>query len=209
MKRRSRECVYVRGLLDAFVDDELTKRECARVTVHLPRCSVCTEELLNIRNLIRMLATMPAVMPEHDLESKMEQAVTAVWTAQRNAHWPVRTSMLTYKPAAADAVNTLWVRPWKCAACMSAAAVFALGFWTSWSAPEQLLNLFQTTKIKDVLVPSDCYVAHVVDVGNANNDDGDAVSNAALDFHDDEGSSSLTEEIGLKTDEDGLYAVEM
>jgi anti-sigma factor RsiW len=131
---RSRECIDVRKLLDAFADDELAKRELAKVIRHLNNCTMCAEELQNIQDLCCMLSTIPCVMPEKQLAfPRLVQ----------------QTDRLSTK-------KTWWKQPCKYVAC---AAVFLLGFWTSWKTSDQLMKLFKAAANKNEIVSKDCYVA--------------------------------------------------
>jgi hypothetical protein len=213
MKRINRECVQIRELLDAFADDELSGRQRTRAAQHLGCCSLCAEELRSIQGLIGMLSALPVVIPQHNLRLRIMQAVVAAPVVQNKCS----RSNISDMPFGFASVHP-W--SWQLAACASAAAVFLLGFWTSWETSDQLINLFKTVRTKGVLVPADCYVAsccvgktviscrHSANEVNRNEADYDGVG-AIVEHQDEEKTESLTEAIGLKEDEDGLYAVEM
>ena len=205
MKGKNRVCTKVRGLLGAFADNELTKRERTNVVVHLTRCTICTEELLGIRELAYLLLSTPVIVPTYDLVQKIEHAVSAAPKVRVGINEPIVSKP---KFSIAD-MCCLRAQAYICAV-----AVFMLGLWTSWEMPTELISNELTKELKIVrtkslLIPTDCYVATCRISQEHNVEKTPAVTGVASDLCDKDALPSLIEAMGLKTDEDGLYAVEM
>lgn len=228
-KRFGYECARIRKLLDAFADAELNGRQRDTVAAHLRRCEPCREELDSIATLAGALRELPHVPPESDLSTCVRSRLENSLSKQR-----LYGRRYSYYQAQSYGQINAWANLWKYAAYTACAtAVVVIGFWTSWTTGDELLNLLRTTRAARIMPASaDCYIAHNFttngplqchDVSQRQQENGidskevqadpDTAQNMTLRSDNpcapDDTASALAESMGLQTDEEGLYAVEM
>jgi anti-sigma factor RsiW len=75
------DCEVIVPLLDCYHDNEIDDAERLEVETHLAKCAACTKELANIASLVKKLATLPPVRAEIDFADRIEQQILAQQSA--------------------------------------------------------------------------------------------------------------------------------
>ncbi len=70
---RSPTCAEIRPLLSAFLDDQVTPAERARVTAHLTGCPRCQEDLATLRATVTALRALPTIPVPPALARRLAQ----------------------------------------------------------------------------------------------------------------------------------------
>jgi hypothetical protein len=71
------DCEFIVPLLDCYHDNEIDETERLEVDKHLAHCDACRLELSNIASLVKKLATLTPAMPEIDFADLVEKRILA------------------------------------------------------------------------------------------------------------------------------------
>ncbi|MBY0359040.1 MAG: zf-HC2 domain-containing protein [Candidatus Obscuribacterales bacterium] len=199
-------CRQIVELLDAYRDNELSGSEQTQVKNHLDACSNCRKELESINRLINDLQSLPIKTPAVDIVDKLD---------------------LSILPLPADNVVPFKKRPWIAIGAVAAVLLIFAVASQKQNEPRLAVNHNQPSPTnpliaenhKPISVPparqketsSPAFSQHTVIPAQKNLPDHSEilVSSAEIAYLADPQDTSLTDTIGIATDEDGLYEIKI
>jgi hypothetical protein len=235
MSKEMSECLELEVLLDAFYDGELSEEETQIVSGHLQRCDACQHKLKDIEQVAVTLRQLPKVMMPRALSADWE---TLIKTANIGTVDVVKTSS-SVDPAGAEPVKAFnsgasqrggHILQWRpslvlaiaAAAVLLVLATAALQFKQQNDTPvanKSASSPGDVTSPENVPSPklalrsqlndsaSSAKSAKYVSTGGSFSQQSSSNSEFLALYT---GESPLTsEEIGISTDEDGLYALKL
>ncbi|MBS1991416.1 MAG: zf-HC2 domain-containing protein [Cyanobacteria bacterium SZAS LIN-3] len=192
------DCTQVTEMLDAFRDMELELAEAEMVEAHLQNCADCSRELEAIERVVASLKSLPEV-PVKDFADAIEARILAQSNTAPAAESPT-LSLVSDK----DNVRSLHQSPRRVSRLMLvAAAVLVLCGVIG-------LNSFAPQKPSEVArLPETDKSNFATASHNLNTEEATApLAEDVVALYDEDGGSNVSD-VGISTNEDGLYAIKM
>ncbi|MBS2010491.1 MAG: zf-HC2 domain-containing protein [Cyanobacteria bacterium SZAS TMP-1] len=192
------DCTQVTEMLDAFRDMELELAEAEMVEAHLQNCADCSRELEAIERVVASLKSLPEV-PVKDFADAIEARILAQSNTAPAAESPT-LSLVSDK----DNVRSLHQSPRRVSCLMLvAAAVLVLCGVIG-------LNSFAPQKPAEVArLPETDKSNFATASHNLNTEEATApLAEDVVALYDEDGGSNVSD-VGISTNEDGLYAIKM
>jgi len=203
------DCAQAAEMLDAFHDMELEMADAERVEAHLANCSACRRELESIEKIVASLKALPE-LPTKDFADAIEARILSQAAATPQAETvaaPIAEPVAPLEPARPvltlvsnkDNVRSLSTAPRRSRFLAVAAAAVLLGGVLVISA----LGPKAPTEI------ARAPVAPVSDIQTASSTVSiSPLSEDVVALYDEEGGNNVSD-VGISTNEDGLYAIKM
>jgi hypothetical protein len=177
------KCTRKRMLLDAFVDQELSCTQHQDIVAHLENCAACRAEVDSITFLVKSLRQLPrATLSEDFLLRDLPNKISKI-------PLPCTRHKIVPRHNYNDNISVLAIRIWGCTAAAVIMFIGSLGFW-------HFTNYLDKSKLYHTVTPNYSQAEAQI-----------ALLEAAPSSL--EQSDSITDSMGLVTDEDGLYAIKM
>ncbi|MBS1997645.1 MAG: zf-HC2 domain-containing protein [Cyanobacteria bacterium SZAS LIN-2] len=192
------DCTQVTEMLDAFRDMELELAEAEMVEAHLQNCADCSRELEAIEQVVASLKSLPEV-PVKDFADAIEARILAQSNTAPASERPT-LSLLSDK----DNVRSLHQSPRRVSRVMLvAAAVLVLCGVIG-------LNSFAPQKPSEVARLPETHKSNFATAShNLNTEEAAApLAEDVVALYDEDGGSNVSD-VGISTNEDGLYAIKM
>jgi anti-sigma factor RsiW len=224
------DCEVIVPLLDCYHDNEIDDAERLEVDKHLANCAACNGELANIASLVTKLAALPPVRSEIDFADLVEkqilaeQSVPASPASINSSQNVVPISSAKKWLAAVAAVVVLALIGLQMTNTVRHTVSVASGdLPTPQITAEKTLDLqeqgttskpeaaVKTDKPKDVnqISPAHSNRIRTANVKVAEFDGVDVNQKQNLVAISNPVQNNIAEELGITTDEDGLYAIKM
>lgn len=181
-------CEAIAPLLDCYHDNEMNDAERSTVEKHLANCPACVAELENIANLVHTLGSLPPLETDIDFAERVEQHIRAnqnVAAIINKSQSVVPISKTRRWFAVAAAVAILGLAGFQIAHHAGQTVSVA-----SSQLPETQMTTEKSTTEQTQAAPEINQKSNLV-----------AITNPV--------QNNINEELGIKTDEDGLYAIKM
>lgn len=206
----SAECLEITPLLDGFHDNELPESEKQVVLKHLPTCEKCRGRLGEIESLVGSLRSLPRLEMPHSLKvdwsAYIDRHDNAGKVTMSNAE-PIKK--MADESKVVPISSTRGIRKWR-PVLTAAAGLVVLVVAASFLRHAPVTSVGPS--LADKLVPaspteqqsSPPLVASNSNSGHAQRGvDGDLIALYSND------ANLVSEELGIATDEDGLYALKL
>ena len=191
-------CELIAPLLDCYHDGEVTSEEREQVESHLANCDGCKNELAQISRLSESLKGLPPLKLGDDFADRVEQLILSGHNSARRTEnvLPINSASGNVIPISSASLThsgksrlTSWL--------MAVAAVCAIALlaFQVMKGPSLHSNVAQTpaaSKTRNIAQNST-----------------DASKSETLVAISDTVQTNISEELGIKTDEDGLYEIKM
>jgi hypothetical protein len=221
------DCEVIVPLLDCYHDNEIEDAERLEVDRHLVNCAACNMELANIASLVKKLAALTPVRAEIDFadlvekQILVEQSVLASSASNKQSQNVVSISSAKKWLAAVAAVVVLALIGLQMTSTAHHSVSVASGDLPevrsieTQDAPDQASNVQEQVKTDKPKELNEIAPAHSNRIRIANVKE--AAFDGALDINQKQNLVAITnpvqnniaEELGITTDEDGLYAIKM
>jgi anti-sigma factor RsiW len=198
------KCENIRELLSAFLDMELTLSEVELVEAHLERCPACVNELAALERVIASVRSLPK-LESRDFADDIEQRINTQIKSQAEVSQatvaPVANNVLPFKSPKASSTK----KRQKLVLVAAAASIVLFGLVAQ-------VSLHPQGPVEIAQFPTQ-HQSHIIQAEHKLDMDGGAASTAPTSddivaLYDEE-SGNNSADVGISTNEDGLYAIKL